>query len=135
MNNLLVQENRPKIDNSDPKLFQNNRLDKRQSKLEHTIIKTDSGNKYELLNTLSRQETDELLSKTGVSSTGKSKLGEGGYGKIRFARNLDTGALCAIKKVPFNPLKESRYYMDHEYKIHNELPKSTYLLELTDKVI
>ena len=74
------------------------RFDKRGTGLEHTQIKTKNGQVFELLNTLSPKETSELLKQHGLEKSHKVILGQGGFGKVRLARNVQTGQIVAVKK-------------------------------------
>jgi hypothetical protein len=74
------------------------RFDKKSTELKHTQIRVKSGEIFELLNTLSQKETDELLKQHGISKQGKLIFGQGNFGKVRTARNLETGTMVAVKK-------------------------------------
>lgn len=71
---------------------------KKGGQLKNTRVKTASGKVYELLNTLTKADSAELLRQHGMQKDKKTVLGQGGFGKVRLARDLDTGALVAVKK-------------------------------------
>lgn len=70
--------------------------------LEATQIRTISGNVYELINTPTQEQADNIERQHGikinVGSRDKGILGKGGYGKLRYARNTETGEIVAVKK-------------------------------------
>ncbi len=63
-----------------------------------TQIRTSDGQIYELLNTLNEEQTQELLHQHGVEKFGKIVLGQGSYGKVRLARNIESGEIVVAKK-------------------------------------
>lgn len=70
--------------------------------LEATQIRTISGNVYELINTPTQKQAQHIAHqhniKINVNGRDKGILGEGSYGKLRYARNTETGEIVAVKK-------------------------------------
>ncbi len=77
---------------------------------------TEIGRKYALITKISRNEAELLLDQTGIEvifPPGKNKakilLGQGNFGKLRIARNLETGLFAGVKKVKgASAIEESR---------------------------
>lgn len=64
-----------------------------------TQVKASNGRVYELLNTLTPEHTQQLREQHQLTKTpGKLIFGEGGYGKVRLARDTQTHELVAVKK-------------------------------------
>lgn len=72
----------------------------------HTALTGAKGNSYELLNTVSQREAQTLgvgqFAHEITEKGAKLVVGEGGGGKVRLARDLNTGELCAVKKIKLN---------------------------------
>lgn len=66
--------------------------------VEKTRVKAASGKVYELLNRLSHQDEKDVLKQYSIIQNNKVLLGEGGFGKVRLARDLETGQILAVKK-------------------------------------
>jgi serine/threonine protein kinase len=68
------------------------------SSLSATRVKTVSGKVYELLNHLTPEASQALFDQHRLNKNGKVVLGEGGFGKVRLARDMDTQHIVAVKK-------------------------------------
>jgi hypothetical protein len=67
--------------------------------LEATRVRTSSGQVYELLNQITPEIRKQLIKQHNMKAElGKLILGEGGAGKVRLARHLDSGNIVAVKK-------------------------------------
>lgn len=80
----------------------NSSLSPKRTDRTHAII----GDKYALINKISREEARSLFKQTGIQiefPEGKTKtkvlLGKGNFGKLRIARNIQTGQYSGVKKV------------------------------------
>ncbi|MFC1770829.1 protein kinase [Candidatus Margulisiibacteriota bacterium] len=92
-------------------LIKGERIDKKKSNKTFTIIKSPNGEEYELLNTISIKyakkkglDKEESWINKNTSKSLKFVLGEGQTGKVRLARNINTGDILAVKKM------DSKYY-------------------------
>lgn len=65
----------------------------------HAQIQTADGNTYELLNTLGRVDSSRCMRQFQLYKQGKVTIASGGFGKIRFARNVDTNTVVVVKKM------------------------------------
>jgi serine/threonine protein kinase len=72
--------------------------------LEHTIIIGEAGNRYKLLNTLSKEEAEGYH-----MAEGKLVLGKGTSGTVRLAESVDNpGELLAVKKIGEENIEDCR---------------------------
>lgn len=87
------------------------RIDKRLQMVAHTVIQSASGQNFQLLNSLSTDENQYLgniLSELpqqadhDFKAAKKVVVGQGGYGKVRLARNLSNEQILAVKKMQAN---------------------------------
>lgn len=67
--------------------------------LKHSMVMGARGHVYELLNTLNTEDSHELMSQHQQNRQGQTVIGRGTFGKVRFARNIDTGEIVAVKKI------------------------------------
>lgn len=71
------------------------RIPKEMISAPHTILRGTQGQAFELLNSVSHSEAEE-----GNIQEGKHiVLGKGSFGKVRYARDLATGEIMAVKKI------------------------------------
>jgi len=111
-----------------------NRLDKRNTGLNHTLIKAINNRWYELLksydlsnihdkNTIGNIHSDVLMptKRTQLQFSGKFKsiLGTGGYGKVIPALDLLTQRICAAKKIKH--MKRANSEFDNSQKLRELL--------------
>lgn len=73
-----------------------------------TRVKAASGKVYELLNTLSEDDSMVLKDQHNMDRKEKTILGKGGFGKVRVARDIETGELVAVKKFSVRQLSNAR---------------------------
>lgn len=96
------------------------RFDKEETGLLRTMVVTNEGI-FGLLNRYSNEEARSygLSPSLGASEEEESTqrvLGAGGFGKVRVARNVDSGEILAVKK-QYNPQKSS----DREISLHRKI--------------
>lgn len=89
-------------------------------------VRTESGEIYELLNTLNIAQSDAVLSQHGIHRIGATELGSGSYGRVRIARHCATGKIVAVKKF------ESKANAEQEIKIYQQLGAQPGLMVLND---
>lgn len=92
----------------------------------HTQIRTASGRVYALLNCLDEKDSKALLEQHGISKTGSYVLGEGMFGKVRLAQDLETGKIVAVKKM------FSRRMANFEIEEFGVIPPDDHLVSLFD---
>jgi serine/threonine protein kinase len=86
----------------------------------HSKIQTTTGNQYELLNTLSESDTDSLQRQCNQLWRAKAVIAEGAFGKVRFARNLNTDEIVAVKKIA-SVLNEQGQLIDNKTRSIHEI--------------
>ena len=75
------------------------------SAMSATRVKAADGKVYELLNTLTDSDSIATRQQHGLNKYGKVTLGKGGFGKVRLARDVETGHIVAVKKFSFDENK------------------------------
>ena len=79
------------------------RLDKEDFNLKHSVIlSANTLEAYALTNTLNKADTAALKAQfpsMEIIQEGKKVIGKGGFGKVRFAKNIITGNFVAVKKI------------------------------------
>lgn len=85
---------------------------KKGEHFQNTRVKAASGKVYELLNTLTQEDSAELLRQHNISKIGKMVLGEGSFGKVRLGRDIATGELVAVKKFQPNEQRPQEQFRD-----------------------
>lgn len=113
--------------------------------LAHTVIKSVNNKRYALYNRLTAADCEEIEKKTGHRfSEGPCVVGEGGFGRIRFARDEETGEILAVKKLANyeRPGTEKRVVhstrrleMGQECLIQRVLPDSQSVLKARDMAV
>jgi hypothetical protein len=71
------------------------------ARLDATQIRTANGKIYSLINTPTPEQARLIKQQHGdmnVSGGQKAVLGKGGFGKVRFAQDMETGEIVAVKK-------------------------------------
>lgn len=125
----------------------------------HTRITAKSGKRYSLYNRLTPEDCDEIAQKTGRRfPEGRCVIGEGRFGRIRFARDEETGEILVAKKIAnyerfrnesFDQLSDNNYVelrdmvvaktsekqMGHECYIHCLLPDTPTILKARDLAV
>ncbi|MEJ2669787.1 MAG: protein kinase, partial [Gammaproteobacteria bacterium] len=108
-----------------------------------TQIRAESGDIYELMNTLNEQlHKDEIeslhqLHDISFDSNSKHKLGEGTFGKVRLARSIKTGEIVAVKKIKSEPNRSPNRLAEEEKNIlekrfENEPNNNRYFITFRD---
>jgi serine/threonine protein kinase len=90
----------------------------------HTQIRSASGKIYALLNELDEKDSQSLLAQCGIKKLGKFVLGEGMFGKVRVAQDLETGKMVAVKKM------FSRRMANFEIEEFKGIPPDDHLVSL-----
>lgn len=83
-------------------------------------IQTEQGNTYELMNTLMPEDTQLLLSQQEMVWQGKTTIAQGAFGKVRFARNVDTNEIVAVKKMA-SVLGKNGQVVDNRARAEHEI--------------
>lgn len=93
--------------------------------LKATQIRTADGQVYELLNSLTPETRQQLATQHHMRpGTDKLILGQGGYGKVRLARHLESGELVAVKKFK-QKNKQPKHYADTEIQQFQTLQQTS----------
>lgn len=93
---------------------------------DHTQIRTASGKVYALLNELDEADSKALLEQHGIAKSGSLVLGEGMFGKVRLAQDMETGKIVAVKKM------FSRHMANLEIEEFGVIPPDDHLVSLFD---
>lgn len=89
--------------------------------LQTTQVRTADGQVYELLNRLTPEIRQQLATQHHMHpSQIKLILGQGGYGKVRLAKHLESGELVAVKKFRVKT-KAPKAYADKEIEQFNTI--------------
>lgn len=68
--------------------------------MSNTLVMGAHGQMYELLNTLSQKDSDEIQNQHKQQrEAGQTVIGKGSFGKVRFAKDINTGDILAVKKL------------------------------------
>jgi serine/threonine protein kinase len=79
--------------------FKRKNLQTNEFLMRNTQVMGANGRRYELLNTLSNEDADQIWEQHGKNlPSRKTVIGEGGFGKVRYARDTETGEIVAVKK-------------------------------------
>jgi|GEM_PF-5246291 len=100
-----------------------------------TQIRTASGKIYELINTPTPQQLKKIQEKIGYTLP-SGTLGQGGFGKVRYAIDTDTQEIVAVKKMDTptrsSKLKSSRADAELEVATFKKILQSKYTVQLHD---
>ena len=91
-----------------------------QAPLLHSRIQTEQGQTYELLNTLNKHDTMAVVIQHQQKWLGKTTIAQGGYGKVRFARNTNTNEIVAVKKMA-SPVDEQGNVQNSKPRAEHEI--------------
>ncbi|MEJ2742541.1 MAG: protein kinase [Gammaproteobacteria bacterium] len=103
--------------------------DKDNARLNATQIRTASGNVYALINTPTAEQAKLIKQQheyMAVQGGKKAELGKGGFGKVRYAQDMKTGEIVAVKKF------SSRQNAKNELAELNAVGKGRYFVEGLD---